>query len=128
MSDIVDPVITPVHGPRPLALWTPVIGPMVATLAALEAAYALVGPACRRETTLFVHLVPALMLVATILMTMGAVRLWRGHGRAWETDATGVDSRTRFLAIMGMMSGATGALIIVAQWLAIFFHYPCAGS
>jgi TRAP-type C4-dicarboxylate transport system permease small subunit len=128
MSEIVDPAITRLRGPRPLALWTPVIGPMVATLAALEAAYALVGPACRRETTLFVHLVPAVMLAATILMTIGAVRLWSEHGREWETDATGVDSRIRFLAIMGMMSGVTGALIIAVQWLAIFFHDPCAGS
>ena len=126
MSDLVDPVITPAPRPRPLALWTPIIGPMVAALVTLEAAYALVGPACRRDTTWFVHLVPAVMLIATILMTLGALRVWREHGRDWETHTGGVDARTRFLAIMGLMSGASGALIIMAQWTAIFFHPPCA--
>jgi hypothetical protein len=126
MSEIVDPVITSVPGPRPLALWTPIIGPMVASLATLEAAYALVGPACRRDTTWFVHLVPAVMLIATVLMTVTALRVWREHGRDWETQTGGMDTRTRFLAIMGLMSGASGALIIAAQWAAIFFHDPCA--
>ena len=126
MSELVDTAITPVPGPRPLALWTPIIGPMVAVLATLEAAYALVGPACRRETTWFVHLVPAIMLVATVLMTVMALGVWREHGRDWETQTGGTDARTRFLAIVGLMSGASGALIIIAQWAAIFFHEPCA--
>ena len=109
-------------------MWGPVIGPMVAALVTLEAAYALAGPACRREATWFVHLVPAVMLLGTMALTVLARRVWREHGRAWETHAGGVDTRTRFLAVMGMMSGVSGALIIIAQWIAIFFHDPCALS
>jgi hypothetical protein len=127
MTEIVDPVITPVRdGPRPLALWAPVIGPMVAALLLLEVAYALVGPACRRETRIFLHLVPAAMLLATILLTRVAARIWRERGRAWETHAGGSETRTRFMAVMGLMSGVSGALLIIAQWLPIFFHHPCA--
>jgi hypothetical protein len=129
MTEIVDPAIAEVReGPRPLALWAPVIGPMVATLVLLEVAYALVGPSCRRETSLFLHLVSAAMLVATLLLTMVAVRIWRERGRDWETHAGGIDTRIRFMAVMGLMSGGAGALIIVAQWLAVFFHHPCVVS
>ncbi len=127
MTQIVDPVVTPVHrGPRPLALWLPIIGPMLATLILLETAYALVGPACRRETTVFLHAIAGTMLIATIVMTVVAGRLWREHGRHWEMHAGGVETRTRFMAVMGMLSGASSGLIILAQWLAIFFHDPCA--
>jgi hypothetical protein len=59
-------------------------------------------------------------------MVVMALGVWREHGRAWETQTGGMDSRTRFLAIMGLMSGASAALIILAQWAAIFFHDPCA--
>src|SRR5688500_19281678 len=108
MSEIVDPVITPVHGPRPLALWAPVIGPMVATLATLEAAYALAGPACRRETTWFVHLAPAVMLLGTIALTLLARRVCRAHWRDWETLAGGLETRTRIMAIVVLMIGISG--------------------
>jgi hypothetical protein len=129
MADIVDPAITPVpHDPRPRSLWAPIIGPMVATLVVLETAYALVGPACRRETRLFLHLVPAAALIGTILLTIVAMRMWRERGRNWETQTGGQETRTRFMAVVGLMSGVSGALIIVAQWLAIFFHHPCAIS
>jgi hypothetical protein len=129
MADIVDPVITPLpHDPRPLALWAPVVGPMVATLIALETAYALVGPACRRETRLFLHAVPLVALIGTVLLTMVAARVWREGGRDWETHTGGRQTRTRFMAVVGLLSGIAGALLIVAQWLAIFFHDPCAIS
>ena len=128
MTDLVDTVITPAPRPRPLALWSPIVGPMVASLVMLEAAYALVGPACRRETRLFLHLVPAVMLLATILLTLVALRLWRERCRDWETQAGGADTRTRFMAVLGILSGLSGALLIIAQWVAIFFHSPCAGS
>jgi hypothetical protein len=125
--EIVDPVTPPVReGPRPLALWSPVIGPMVATLVMLEMVYALVGPACRRETRLFLHLVAAAALLASILLTLPAARIWRERGRGWDTQMGGSDARTRFMAVMGLLSGASGALIIIAQWAAIFFHDPCA--
>jgi hypothetical protein len=127
--EIVDPVTPPVRdGPRPLALWSPVIGPMVATLVMLETAYALVGPACRRETRLFLHFVAAAALLATVLLTLLAARIWRERGRAWETQTGASDTRTRFMAVMGLMSGISGALIIIAQWAAIFFHDPCAAA
>ena len=129
MTEIIDPAIPPVReGPRPMALWAPIIGPMVATLVLLEAVYALVGPSCRRETSLFLHAVSATMLVATILLTLVALRLWRERGRDWETHAGGIDTRTRFMAVMGLMSGVSSALIVIAQWLAVFFHDPCAIS
>ena len=129
MTEIVDTAITPVRdGPRPLALWMPIIGPMVASLVMLEAAYALVGPACRRETRWFLHLVPAAMLLASLGLTLLATRIWRERGREWDTNGGGVDPRTRFMAIVGMLSGVSASLVIIAEWMAIFFHDPCAGS
>lgn len=129
MTEIVDTAITPVReGPRPLALWMPIIGPMLAALVMLETAYALVGPACRRETRWFLHLVPAAMLLTSLWLTLLAARIWRDRGREWETEGGGVVSRTRFMAIVGMLSGASASLVIIAEWMAIFFHNPCAGS
>jgi hypothetical protein len=129
VREIVDPVITPVRdGPRPLALWSPIIGPMVATLVLLESAYALVGPSCRRETSLFLHLVSAVMLLATILLSVVALRIWRERGRDWETHTGGSETRIRFMAVIGLLSGVSATLVIIAQWLAIFFHHPCALS
>lgn len=129
MTEIVDTAIPPVReGPRPLALWMPIIGPMVAALVMLEAAYALVGSACRRETRWFLHLVPAAMLLTSLGLTLLAARIWRERGRDWETQAGSRDTRTRFMAIVGILSGASASLVIIAEWTAIFFHNPCAGS
>lgn len=39
--------------------------------------------------------------------------------------ATGVLSRSRFLAILGLSMSSLFFLLLVAQWLAILFLHPC---
>jgi hypothetical protein len=129
MAEIVDVAVPPHVGkPRPLVLWLPLLWPMVAALVALEAAYALTGPACRRDARWFLHLVVLAMLASTVFMALTAWRMFREHGRVWETESEGRETRTRFLAILGILSSVTAGLILIAQWMPIFFLHPCALS
>lgn len=129
MAELVDAAIPPhTEKPRPLVLWLPLLWPLVATLVALEAAYALIGPSCRRDTRLFLHLVVFAMLASTVFTGVLGWRMFREHGRVWETESDGHETRTRFLAILGILGSVTAGLILLAQWMPIFFLHPCAQS
>ncbi len=73
-----------------------------------------------------IHIVPALCLIVTIGATISAYRNWRAVGGGLEEEAATVSARTRFLALLGILSSAFASLVILAQWAAVFVFNPCA--
>jgi hypothetical protein len=71
------------------------------------------------------HLVPIVCLLVAIGAGLLARRDWLRLGRGVEDGAATVDSRARFLALGGMAISALSALVIAAQWLAIFVFGAC---
>jgi hypothetical protein len=84
--------------------------------------------ACGTGSQLAMHIVPLLCLLAALGAGFVAYGDWSRVGRGVEDEAATVDSRSRFLALGGMAASALSALLILAQWLAIFVFGACMRS
>lgn len=114
-------------GPRPFVLWGPILVPLLSVLVALEAAYALVGPACRSDATLGLHGIFLVLLIVALASIAGALR-WRRRSGERQTEHGGADTRVGFMAIMGVMSGASALVLVLALWMPLLFFSPCGRS
>ena len=101
-----------------------VVGP-IAVLANEELIYVTNMWACGTGKQLAMHVVPIICLVVTFGAGLLAWRDWDRVGRGVEDEAATIDSRSRFLALGGMAISALSALLILAQWLAIFVFGAC---
>lgn len=101
-----------------------VVGP-IAVLVNEELIYVTNMWACGTGKQLAMHVVPILCLAVTLGAGLLAWRDWDRVGRGVEDEAATVDSRSRFLALGGMAISALSALLILAQWLAIFVFGAC---
>lgn len=104
-------------------LWAGVLVGPTAMLMQLEINYALVPWACGTGHTWPLHVVSLVALVVTVVAGMLAYRIW---GRlSTDEDSGGALARSRFMAAVGVLISLLMALVIVAQWLPVFFHSPC---
>lgn len=110
-----------------LALWFGLLGAPTAWVLGLSAEYALVEVACTKRTMLPLHLASTV----TLLLALGAGWLaytqWDRLGRGWAGEAGDSATRSRFMAVVGVMISALFVLAIVAQWLGTAFLHPCMG-
>ena len=97
------------------------IGPL-AWLAYLQAVSLLVPWACRRPTGAMVALLASGVL-ALALSTAGVVQAWQRIG-AGATSSMAA-SRTRFIALTGIGTGALLVLVVVAGMLPVLLLAPC---
>jgi hypothetical protein len=100
------------------------LGP-IAVLVNEELIYVTNMWACGTGKQPAMHIVPIVCLVVTIGAGLLARRDWIRVGRGIEEEAATIDSRTRFFALGGMAISSLSALIILAQWLAIFVFGAC---
>jgi hypothetical protein len=95
----------------------------------LSITYALVTPACARQSMLAPNLVCAASLLACAWMSWGAWRNWR-RLKAAEGPAAGdsdaVPARPPFVAQVATMVGALSCLVVLAQWFPQWVLSPCA--
>jgi hypothetical protein len=101
-----------------------VVGPIVA-LVHQQTVYAVNMWACGRNLHATMHIVPVLALIVVLGAAYGGYLNWTAVGRGVEDEDGNVVTRTRFLALMGMAISVFSALVIVAQWFAIFMFDPC---
>lgn len=112
-------------GTRIGALWTAnLLGP-VATLAGLEIAYIFADRACKTGDMLPVHLTWLVSLLAAVFGGWLGWREWRRWGGGHVGEEAGLEGRSRFLALLGILLSAVSALVIAAQWSAAFVFHPC---
>lgn len=109
------------------ALWFATLAGPAAWLLGLNADYALVRIACTEWTMLPLHLVS----LATLALALGggvvAWREWQRAGGEWPGEGGGVLTRSRFMAVLGLLGSGLFSLIIVAQWTTKLFLNPCMG-
>ena len=108
-------------------LWFAVLAGPLAWMLGLNAQYSLVRLACAKGNMLYLHAVTVLTLALALAGVWMALREWRRTGRHWPDEHGGTMSRSRFMAVVGLMAGALFSLTIVAQWLANVFLNPCMG-
>lgn len=111
--------------PGLLTLTLGVVAGPIAVLVNEELIYVTNMWACGTGKHLAMHVVPLIC----VLVALGAGGLawadWVRTGRGVEDEAATIDARSRFLALTGMAVSALSALIILAQWLAIFVFGAC---
>lgn len=106
--------------------WFAILGPLAAAFAHQQLSYALVQEACRRHSTVLVHLPVLVGFVLIGVAWVLARREWERSGRRTSVnDPPEVGSATFFPLVGFAMSGFAAALIL-AQWLPTFFLDPCA--
>jgi hypothetical protein len=101
-----------------------VLGPLVA-LANQEAIYSVNMWACGHSQRAVMHLVPFLGLLVVVATGVAAHLNWRALGRGFEDELGAIEARSRFIALLGIAISAFCAIVILAQWLAIFVFDPC---
>ena len=118
--------------PRRLARWpgmlTLTLGLVVGPLAVLineELIYVTNMWACGTGKQAAMHIVPLICLLTTLGAGFLAWADWVRVGRGVEDEAATIDARSRFMALGGMAISGLSALLILAQWLAIFVFDAC---
>lgn len=97
------------------------IGP-IAALANQGLVYAIGTSACDTRMPPLMHLVEALSLLVCIVALAFGSRVSRSIS---TDDARQGEGRTRFMALSALGTGTFSALVIIAQWAAVFTFSPC---
>jgi hypothetical protein len=113
------------HARHGRALGAALFIPPIAVLANIEIAYALVPAACASRNTLALHLVNVASLALAMVGAATAWRSWRAEGIGLPEEDGSPLARIRFIAGVAVLLGGICALVIVAQWTAVFLLDPC---
>jgi hypothetical protein len=116
------------EGAGPVLLWACVLAGPVAALVQLQANYALVLWVCGSGQAWTLHAVSLLALLVTLGAGLLAWRNWRRAGAVWEDGGGGALPRSRFMSAVGILVSAHSALVVVAQWVAVFVYSACQRS
>jgi len=113
------------EGARPGVLWAGLLAPPVAALLQQSVSYALVPGLCWSGREWLLHLVSLLALAVTVGAGLLSWRNFRRAGARWEDDGAGVLPRSRLMAAVGILISGHSALVVVAQWIAVFVYSTC---
>ena len=106
-------------------LWFGILAAPIAFLLNLQLSYMLVPRACTTGHHVILHLVP---LGAILLAASAGVCAWRNWQRTAQvrsSQAAGVLQRSRFMAVLGLLTSGLFILVMVAQWLPNLLLSPC---
>jgi hypothetical protein len=120
MSDVANNTM-----PNAMAQWAGVLGGPVAWLVQMECNYALVGWACATGHVVVLHLVTLGGLLIAAAGGLTAWREWRRSGTQWPKGAGGPQTRSRFMAVLGLLTSLLFFFVILAQGIPSFILSPC---
>ena len=113
------------EGARPGALWAGLLAPPTAALLQQQISYALVPGLCWSGREWLLHLVSLLALAVALGAGLLSWRNFQAAGARWEDDGAGVLPRSRLMAAVGILISGHAALVVVAQWIAVFVYSTC---
>ena len=110
-----------------LMQWTLLLAAPSLWLVELNVMYWLVPLACRMQETTLITLSNLVFLALTLGIGLLAWRNWSSVGRAWpSSDDDDVKvQRSRFMAVMGLLSAGLFGLFIIANLLPLFVIPAC---
>jgi len=108
------------------ALWITILAGPFAWAVHLLAAYSLTRTACVDHLQWLLHLVSLAALVVPLAGWLGAARLWRRLPAGSTSHGDDLQSRSRFMALSGMVFCAFFVLAILAQWIPAWILGACA--
>ena len=105
--------------------WPAVLLAPLLALADQSVAYAFVGWSCAHQAMAPLHAVHAAFLVAVLATAVSPSR--RLDPDAPPTLQVEEHERRNFFALVGVLTAALSALVIVAMWIPQWFISPCIG-
>ncbi len=91
----------------------------------LQVTYLLVSWACATGTTLWLHVAGVIGVLLAAAGTAVAWVTWQRIGRHAPGEAGGPGPRARLLAVTGLGTSAMFVLLLLGQWVPVFFLSPC---
>ena len=109
-----------------IPVWAGILGAPLLWGVHFQVAYAMVPWICTTQRYWVAHLFTVACVLLSVWFTWLCWREWRyvGGGRP-SSDEPPVEGRTRFVAVVGLMSAALFTLLIAAGHVPIFFFSPC---
>lgn len=108
-------------------LWFAMLAGPAAWFTLLNVNYSLVRVACAKGSLGWIHLASVLALAMAVGGGVVGWREWRRVGGGWPGEGGSPESRSRFMAVIGLLASTLFAMAIVTQWLAQLFLNPCSG-
>jgi hypothetical protein len=99
--------------------------PAIITAAQHEALFVLVRQACAAQRNVMLYGVSIVALLLIALVAFIAYLTWREEGAQWPSDAADVATRTRFIAMVGLLGSVIFFLVTLAQGIATVYYDPC---
>jgi hypothetical protein len=101
------------------------IVPAVITAAQHEAMFVIVRQACAAQRNLMLYGVNIVALLLIALVALVAYLTWRDVGAEWPSEGADVATRTRFIAVVGLLGSVIFFLVTLAQGIATVYYDPC---
>ncbi len=123
------PVRSGLRGSSLAALWFGVLAGPLAVLANEQVEYAIVAWSCGQldaVTSVLLHAVPIALIALSLASSLIA---WRHRTRPLDTFANIAaedEDRRGFMSLVGIGIGIFSALVILAQWIPVFYMSACA--
>jgi hypothetical protein len=108
-----------------VALWTSVLTGPIVFLVNLQVNYTMVDWACNTSNSWSLHVAHAVALLISVASALLGRALWTRVGAGWPDTMAGSESRSRLLAVLGMVGGAGFAVSILAQWITVMVLGAC---
>jgi uncharacterized membrane protein YfcA len=106
-------------------LWIGLLLPPIIWSVQLETVYLLTDYGCATANFLPSHIASAIALILSVLGGLISWHNWMKTGGEWKSEKAEPISRSSFIAILGVLTGALFSLIILAQWLPTILGVPC---
>ena len=102
-----------------------VVVPALITAAAMEINFSLVRQACSAQRSTMLYIVTIVALVLILLVAFVSYLTWRAEGAQWPGEGADIATRTRFLAMVGIIGSGIFFLVTFAQGIATVYLNPC---
>jgi hypothetical protein len=113
------------EGRRDLSLITSIIAGPLALLTNLEVSFALVPWVCANRWQPALHVVNVVFLLVAAGSVWLAWSYWQEAGREWPDEGTAAPSRTRFMAVIGIVTGIICVLQILGMIITTLILGAC---
>jgi hypothetical protein len=101
------------------------VAPALICAAHQEANFVLVRQACAAQRNVMLYVVTIVALALTAFVALVAYMTWRDAGAEWPGETADLATRTRFIAVMGMLGSGIFFLVTLAQGIATVYYDPC---
>ena len=108
-----------------LPVWPALFVPPLVFLTLLSLNYSLEPLACGQQQRVAMHLTAAVALLIALGGIALALRAWRSVGGGPPSDDAGLESRTRFVAVIALMLSSLSTLAIAALGLVQLLMPAC---